>query len=116
MKSELVHLGSRKTINPSKILLLKADTNYTLIYLVDGTEFMTATNLGTLEERLKDFNFYRTHRSTLINLKYVSDIEIDFLSGNFEVMRMNSNLNIRVARRKIPDFLRTLQIKATDYN
>ena len=115
MKSELVHLGSRKTINASNILLLKADTNYTLIYLVDGTEFMTATNLGTLEERLKDFNFYRTHRSTLINLNYISDIERDFFSGNFEVIRMKNNLNIRVARRKIPDFLRTLQIKSNEY-
>jgi DNA-binding LytR/AlgR family response regulator len=110
MKNEtLVHLGGRKWVCPSTIIMLKADTNYTLIYLADGKVFFTATTLGILEERLKSYNFYRTHRSTLINLGHLIDIKRNIESNSFEGVKMGNNINIPIARRKMTDFLRLLQ-------
>ena len=110
MKNEIqVLVGSRTKVNPSDILMLKADTNYSNIYLVDGSILMSATTLGILEDRLKDFNFYRTHRSTLINLKYMAEIGKYNYDENFESIWIVNNMNIPVARRKMPDFLKTLQ-------
>lgn len=105
-----VLIGGYKKISPANILLLKADTNYTITYLTDGTHFLSATTLGIMEERLKGFNFYRTHRSTLINLQHLSNCE----GLNFENMvsevKMKNNVNIPIARRKVPDFLKTIQV------
>jgi DNA-binding LytR/AlgR family response regulator len=107
MKNEnLVHIGSRKNVIVSKIIMLKADANYTNIYLCDGNVFLTSTTLGILEHRLKEYNFYRTHRSTLINMVHFSDIDaID----NLIYMGHKKNINIPIARRKMNDFLRVLQ-------
>jgi DNA-binding LytR/AlgR family response regulator len=105
----LVHIGGRKSVNPANILMLKADTNYTLIYLNDGSVFLSATTLGILEDRLKGLNFYRTHRSTLINLQYIADYKSNFNTNFIEGIFMKNNINIPVARRKLPDFLRVMQ-------
>ncbi len=116
MKNEiLVSIGSRKEIDPSNILMLKADTNYTIVYLVDGTVLMSATTLGIIEERLKGFNFYRTHRSTLINLNHIPDLINKNNSNNYEGIWVKNNIYIPVARRKWPDFLKTLEIVKVSY-
>lgn len=105
MENQILIGGYRK-IFPSNILMLKADTNYTITYLVDGTQFLSATTLGILEERLKDFNFYRTHRSTLINLNYIPTMEDkDYLNE----LKLNDSLSVQVARRKLPDFIRQMK-------
>ncbi|MES2796880.1 MAG: LytTR family DNA-binding domain-containing protein [Bacteroidota bacterium] len=114
MKTEnQILLGGYRKISPSSILMLRADTNYTITYLVDGTHFLSATTLGILEERLKEFNFYRTHRSTLINLKYISFFESmsNHLNLNAEI-RINDSVNVPVARRKIPEFIKRMQLMA----
>ena len=75
--------------------------------------FLSATTLGILEKRLKEFNFYRTHRSTLINLKYISFYEsmTDHLNLNLEI-KINDTVNVPLARRKIPEFIKRMQSMA----
>lgn len=102
-------IGGYRKVAPSDIVMLKADTNYTIAYLSDGSNFMSATTLGILEERLKQFNFYRTHRSTLVNMEYISKNSLDAINYNLE-LNLKSVLNIPVARRKINDFIKTFQI------
>ncbi len=103
-------IGGYRKILPSNILMLKADTNYTITYLVDGTHFLSATTLGILEERLKDFNFFRTHRSTLINLNYISLLNKQDYQTD---LKINNCINIQIARRKMPDFLKKMELMAT---
>ncbi len=66
--NKLIHLGSRKNISPANILMLKADTNYTIIYLDNGSKILSSTTLRKFEERLKDFQFFRPNRSIIFNL------------------------------------------------
>lgn len=113
MKTEnQILIGGYRKISPSNIIMLKADTNYTITYLVDGSHFLSATTLGILEERLKGFNFFRTHRSTLINMKYLSLIAAKEYINYAHEIRLNNELNIQIARRKVPEFKRTIEMMA----
>lgn len=103
-------LGGYRKISPSSILMLKADTNYTVAYLTDGTHFLSATTLGILEDRLKEFNFYRTHRSTLINLNYISLVQAFDQLNFLPEIKLDKAINIPIARRKMPDFLKRMQM------
>jgi DNA-binding LytR/AlgR family response regulator len=87
----LILIGGRKKICPNSILMLKANINYTQVYLEDGSLILSSTNLGILEKRLKDFDFFRTNRSTIINLQFVAEFED----------------KISVSRRKKTNFLKT---------
>jgi DNA-binding LytR/AlgR family response regulator len=70
---ELLHVGSRKSFDTQEIVMLEAQENYTKIHLVSGKIFMSSTTLGKIELRLKgNPYFFRTHRTFLVNLNYVT--------------------------------------------
>lgn len=55
------------------ILYLKAEGNYTFIFVETGNErFLSAYTLGTIEDQLKCPFIQRVHRSYIINLKQVT--------------------------------------------
>lgn len=96
--SLLIHFGRHK-IDPRTILLMKADTNYTQIYLEDGSSFLSSITLGTLARRLPEFSFFRPNRSVLINLDYIEDAENDKA-----LIRMKNNEVFKVSRRRTKHF------------
>lgn len=67
-----IHLGSKTMLSPRQILMLKADVNYTEIFLVDGTKILSSTTMGIIEKRLEGYNFFRINRSTVVNTHYVT--------------------------------------------
>lgn len=105
-----VLIGGYRKVSPAKILMMKADTNYTITYLIDGTHFLSATTLGIMEERLKEFNFYRTHRSTLINLQYLTNYDGINYEKYLPEVKLKNDINIPIARRKIAHFIKTMQL------
>lgn len=107
--NNLIHLGSRKNISPSDILMLKADCNYTHIFLNDGSKILSSTTIGVLEKRLKDFNFFRPNRSIILNLQFISDFKAMAQTGRFGHILLKNNTKIAVSRRKIIEFLRIMQ-------
>jgi DNA-binding LytR/AlgR family response regulator len=109
MKNNLIHLGSRKNIPPSKILMLKSDINYTIIYLNDGSHFLSSTTLGKIEKRLKDFHFFRPNRSIIFNLDFMADFEDKAQSGSFGKILLKNNEEIALSRRKSEAFFKIIQ-------
>ncbi len=103
--NELIHLGSRKKISASSILMLKADINYTLIYLDDGNQILSSTTIGVLEKRLKEYNFFRPNKSFVINLAFMSDYENKDTSCDYVKILLKNNLKISLSRRKTAQFL-----------
>ncbi|MCU0326528.1 MAG: LytTR family transcriptional regulator [Spirosomaceae bacterium] len=70
---ELLHVGSRKRFDTQEIIMLEAYENYTKVHLVSGQVFISSTTLKKIEARLKDNpNFFRTHKTYLVNLRYVT--------------------------------------------
>ncbi|WP_435355960.1 LytR/AlgR family response regulator transcription factor [Emticicia sp. SJ17W-69] len=106
--NKLIHLGSRKNISPANILMLKSDSNYTIIYLNDGSKIMSSTTLGIIEKRLKDFGFFRPNRSTIFNLEFMADYENKAQSG-YGRISLKNNEKIALSRRKSEAFLKIFQ-------
>jgi DNA-binding LytR/AlgR family response regulator len=98
-----ISLGGFRSVKPEEILLLQADVNYTVVYFKDGEKFIVATPLKSLQSRLEPFNFYRTHKSFLVNLNCVTS----YLEPQKQV-QMIDNKKIIVSRRRINGLKKTL--------
>lgn len=105
MKIEnLVQIGGHKKISPESILMLKADSNYTHIFLDNGKCILSSTTIGILEKRLKGFHFFRPNRSVIVNLKYITIFENKAQTGHFSSILMKDNTKISISRRKNAEF------------
>ncbi|MCA0133426.1 LytR/AlgR family response regulator transcription factor [Winogradskyella alexanderae] len=58
-------------IETADIMYCKADDNYTEIYLNSNKKKLVSKTLKYIEERLKDSNFVRVHKSYLVNVNEV---------------------------------------------
>ncbi|UII23993.1 LytR/AlgR family response regulator transcription factor [Fulvivirga ligni] len=58
-------------IKTEDIIRLEANGSYTNFFLVGGRKLVVSKNLKEYENLLSDHDFYRTHYSTLINLRQV---------------------------------------------
>ena len=58
-----------------QIVCIEAAGNYTELHLTDGTSALTATTLSTWADRLPNTHFARIHRSTIVNVERVIDVE-----------------------------------------
>jgi DNA-binding LytR/AlgR family response regulator len=101
-----IHIGGRKAVNPQEVAMLQADVNYTVLYFTDGNKSIVATTLKTLESRFKPFNFYRTHKSYLVNIACVKC----YLKPHNQV-QMSDDKKILVSRRKVDGLKKCLHIE-----
>lgn len=103
IESRLIHVGARKLIAPNNILMLKADVNYTEVFLMDGSKILSSTTLGTIEKRLDGFNFFRVNRSTIVNINYLGKVQ----TATLEMKGQNSQNThqIKISRRRVNPFL-----------
>ena len=89
-----IHMGSRTFLEPNEILMIKADVNYSSIYLIDGNVKYSSTTLGQLQKRLANTGYFsRVHNSYLINTRILT------YSGPGEY-KINDHLTFLVSRRK----------------
>lgn len=92
---QYIHIGGRQEVNPAEVVMLQAEINYTVLFFANGKKTIVATPLKTLESRLVPFDFYRTHKSYLINLKCVK-----LFSEATNIVQMTDNHKVIVSRRK----------------
>ena len=108
VKHALTNLESKK-VEDQKLLLstqngmlrlplkqithIEGERNYSLIHLSNGLRELSSKNLAYFEDILIDKNFFRSHRSYLIN-KY----QIDKLKGDNFVLK--NGFQIPISRRK----------------
>ncbi len=83
------------------IVYCQASNNYTIIYLADDKKITSSQTLGFYEELLSDSNFFRTHRSYLINIGHVSS----YKKGEGGYITMTNGEEIELARNHKADFL-----------
>jgi len=58
-------------ISPDEIIRIEADANYSHIHLTDNSKIMVSKPLKEYADLLEDNNFFRSHQSHLVNLKYI---------------------------------------------
>ena len=77
------------------ILHLEASGDYTILSTADD-QFLSSSGIGKLESRLDPSIFIRVHRSTIINLNHLKEIEKHFNGGL--VVKMNNGKAFSVSR------------------
>jgi DNA-binding LytR/AlgR family response regulator len=98
-----IPLNRKKHVCTSNVLFLQAVVNYTIIYLNDGKSVVVSKTLKQLEHQLvNDENFFRTHKSYIVNLEYVTGFRIN------EEMTINVNEEhqVSLSRRRKDNFLK----------
>ncbi|GHC43254.1 LytR/AlgR family response regulator transcription factor [Ulvibacter litoralis] len=88
----------------SEIIRCESDGNYTHITLKNGEHLTASKTLKHFEDVLPTLNFFRIHKSHLINLNYVEK----YLKGKGGYVQMNDGKNIEVAVRRKEGFLQKL--------
>jgi two-component system LytT family response regulator len=88
-----------------EIIRLEADGCYTTITTKDGKNTVVSRTLKDFEDSLSKDQFLRTHKSHLINIKYIKDYSN--LSGRHVTMTDGSK--IEISRRKAPDFVQKIK-------
>ncbi|MES2516758.1 MAG: LytTR family DNA-binding domain-containing protein [Bacteroidota bacterium] len=88
-----VRIGAWKDVHPEEVMLLVADINYTKIYFQNGKKLTVAIPLKELGSRFSTAQFFRTHKSSIVNLNCVEEY-------NYNTLRLTNNLRINLARRR----------------
>lgn len=94
-------------IDPSNILYIIVSGYYAEIYTGEG-KYVLRESLNNLEEQLEGGNFFRIHRSTIVNIEHVKEI---VHSGYSEVdARMKDNKLLHISKANKKEFLEKLGI------
>jgi two-component system, LytTR family, response regulator len=91
-------------INLSDIIRCDSDGNYTFFILASGKKIIASRTLGEYEQMFCDDNFFRIHRSHLINLEHVKK----YIKGEGGYVVMSDGSQVEVSRRNKTDFLEKL--------
>ncbi len=88
---------SEKLINlpVEEIMFLEASGDYTIL-TTRNDQFVSSSGIGKLEEILNPEIFFRVHRSTIININFLKEIEKHFNGGM--IVRMQTGKSFPVSR------------------
>ncbi len=86
------------------IIRLEANGNYTAFYLKDKTKYLITRTLKYYDEMLRDYGFYRIHKSHLVNLIYVTK----FIKGRQGYVETINGDRLEVSTRKREELLKAL--------
>lgn len=100
-----VCLNGRRKVNPADILFMRADVNYTELFLQGGRILTVPKTLKALEKQFVPFDFFRTHKSFMVNLNYVTGYQIH----EGLLVKMEDHHYVNLSRRRKVDFLKSLR-------
>lgn len=106
----LVEENSRLVvIDPATIIYAVREERFVQISTQTQT-FTTRMTLTQLEEKLVNaYDFFRTHKSYLVNLQYVSELEPWFNGAYNLIVKGNGHIRIPVSRTAVKDLLKRLE-------
>ena len=94
-----------KFIKLKDILMLQADGSYCKIYLNDNSHILASKNLKYFEEKLHVSNlFFRSHKSYIVNLKYVIEIQ-----KSENELKLKGNVSGLISNDKFEAFMQEME-------
>lgn len=90
-------------LQPQDIVRCEAVGNYTKFYVTNGKTYLISRTLGEYDTLLTPQQFIRTHKSHLVNKKYISFIDHD----GFAVLKDNSR--VEISRRRKEEVMSSLK-------
>lgn len=93
-------------VSPDEIITLEADGMYTTVYLKNQSKVLIAKPLKYFENQLSAYSFfYRSHRTYLINLKYLREFS---KKDGFKII-LENDMKIPLSRERKEEFLSLLK-------
>lgn len=83
-------------VNPDYIIYCEADNNYTTMHLSSGSSESISRTLKDVESVLVDYNFFRIHKSYLINFARISQIIKS--DGGFIIMDEYKDVQLPISK------------------
>ncbi len=89
--------GLGRYINIKDIIMIKADINYSHLYLLNGESFLTSKTLKYWQEKCADPFLQRIHKSYLINTAFIVSVEqktgkVNMVNGHLACSSRSSRL------------------------
>lgn len=103
IRNSTIRLTGKKKINPADVIFLKADVNYTELFMQGGETLVVSKTLKELEKRFIQFDFFRTHKSFMVNLNHVIGYQIH----EGLLVKLDEEYNVNLSRRRKEDFLKS---------
>jgi len=107
-KVTIASLDEMHFVHIHEIVRLQSDDNYTIFHLKGGSKIVASKTIKSFERMFIPFNFFRVHRSHIINLNYIQK----FIKGDAAHLIMDDGAKIEVSRRRkgaFSDKLKELQ-------
>jgi len=80
------------------LIFLQADNSYTTFILKSGEKIVSSKPLKEYEDMLQNRGFFRTHKSYIVNLQYVSSISST--EGDVVVLKSKDKVPLSVRRKE----------------
>ena len=90
-------------LQPQDIIRCEAVGNYTKFFVINNKTYLISKTLGEYDSLLTPHNFIRTHKSHLVNKKFISFVDHD----GFAVLKDNSK--VEVSRRRKDEVMTALK-------
>lgn len=90
-----------------EIIYLESNGRKTRTFCSEGKEFVIKRCLSEVEEKLPDENFFKIHKSIIINIDYLKGINVN---TNRTVLLQNG-IELKIAYRKYKDFMDFVKAK-----
>lgn len=100
-KLSLPCLDGTEFVKIEDIIRIEADGSYSKVYTTEGKMYYVTKNLKYFEESLETESFYRTHKSYLINLKFIKKYS-PLKDGG--IITMSDDSEILISRNVKTDF------------
>lgn len=82
-------------IDVDDIIRCESDNYYTIIFFKDGTNLMVSKTLKEIDQKLEEYDFVRTHKSHLVNMRCI----MNFIKDEMMVL-MTDGTKVPVSKRK----------------
>ena len=103
-----IHLVGKNSVFARNIIFMRAEANYSEIFLLDGQKIVLSKTLKQLEHKFSSLNFFRPHKSYLINLSHV----LGFKPNENNKISLTNDFEVELSRRKKNSFMEVyLKIK-----
>jgi two-component system LytT family response regulator/two-component system response regulator LytT len=98
-------------LDPEDIVFLVTTEGKNTVLKTAMGEYESSYSIGEMEERLPSSLFFKPHRSFLINLNYIKEIEPWFHNTYQLVMKHYEHEKIPVSRNRVQEFKKAINLK-----
>jgi two-component system LytT family response regulator len=91
-------------ISCANVVGVEGNGRYSVIHTNDGKTQLVTKNIGAFEEELMPYNFFRVHKSWLVNCRHV--IRLENTDGG--TVELSNGKKVLLSRRKRNDFLKQM--------